>query len=141
MTTSWRRLCGHLSDDPAVWEALSDQVAGDESAETEDIWQSLIEGLDDSGDLAFLDRGDSGAELATALESLPRLHGTDLDLDLIGDIEGSLSQAIIRADEVLAGDGLRLLHLPDAEDPEAYPLVAVRIEAFDDVQQLLTLLT
>ena len=137
MTTSWRRLCGHLSDDAGVWEALSDEVAGDESTEPEVIWQSLIEGLDDSGDLAFLDRGDSGAELATALESLPRLQGTDLDLDLIGDIEGSLSQAIIRADEVLAGDG----HLPDAEDPEAYPLVAVRIEAFDDVQQLLTLLT
>lgn len=134
MTAAWRQLCSHLSEDAGLWVSLSENWAAAESVtEPALLWQGLLEGLDDSGDLAFLDRADSGVELATALEALPRLRGTRLDLDLIGDVEGSLAQAIARADEVLAGDGLRLLHLPDDEDPDAYPLVAVRVEVFDEV--------
>ena len=137
MSLAWRQLCTYLSDDPGLWKALSDQVDSQEASQTSTLWQSVLDGLDASGDLAFLDRADSGVELATALEALPRLQGTRLDLDLIGDVDGSLDEAIVRADEVLAGDGLCLVHLPDEEDPEAYPLVAVRLAVFDDVQILL----
>lgn len=142
----WTRLCGLLDDDPelsgSVLRALSDPAGhlaefgqvpdrGTESADDVDPWLVMIDGLDDSGALAYLDGEDSGEELADALAGLPRVFRTGVDTEPIADVDGGLEDAIVRAEEYLAPHGLRLVYL--AEDSDAYPLVAVPSESVSEI--------
>lgn len=128
----WTRLCNLLDDDPEFAPAVLDAVeAGD------DPWDALIDALDNAGALAYLDRGDTGEELADALPALPRVFRTLVEFDEVGDI-GSLDGAISRAGELLAPHGLDLIHIEDPEDEDAYPLVAVPTATVGEIQTLIT---
>lgn len=131
----WTRLCNLLDDDPEFAPAVLDAIeAGD------DPWDALIDALDDAGALAYLDLGDTGAELADALPALPRVFRTGVDLDEVGDVD-DLTAAVTRANELLAPHGLHLVHLADPEDEDAYPLVAVPAANVDDIAALIDRLT
>jgi hypothetical protein len=135
MTTTmddWMRLCTLLDDDPELAPATLAAVEAGESP-----WDALIEGLDDSGALAYLQKSDTGGELADALPALPRIARTGIDLDEVADVDG-LSAAITRANELLAADGLTLIHVDDPEDEDAYPLVAVSTADLDETNTLIT---
>ena len=60
----WRRLCGLLDDDEAVWEAVEAALeAGD------DPWEALLDGLDEAGAPAFLRADDDGWSCRTRWRS------------------------------------------------------------------------
>ncbi|WP_417509944.1 hypothetical protein [Microbacterium sp.] len=127
----WTRLCNLLDEDPEVTPAALEAVEAGESP-----WDALIEALDDSGALAYLDKSDTGAELADALPALPRIVRTGIDLEEVADI-GDLSAAIISANELLAAHGLTLIYLADPEDEDAHPLVAVPTADLDEINALI----
>jgi hypothetical protein len=130
-TDDWTRLCDLLDDDPELAPAVRDAVDhGD------DPWDALIDALDDAGALAYLDRGDTGVELADALAALPRVFRAYVELDEVGDVDG-LDAAIAKANELLAPHLLRLVHIDDPEDDDAHPLVAVPTANVDEVQALI----
>src|SRR5690554_5237108 len=133
MSTSdeWTRLCELLDDDPEIAPAV--RKALDEG---DDPWDALIDALDDAGALAYLDREDTGDELAEALPALPRIQPTGAALDEVANVE-DLAAAIARADEILAPHGLRLMHIEDPEDEDAYPLVAVATATADETVALM----
>lgn len=122
MTADWIRLCELLDDDPelvaAVRRALADPPGSD-------VWTAVLDGLDDGGALAYLDREDTGSELADALAGVPRVFRAGADLASAADID-DLDAAIAQADTVLSAHGLRLVHLH--EDPDVLPLVVVPTE-------------
>ncbi len=150
MNEEWTRLCALLDDDvelaPSVRLAVdhpadyfathADELRsrGIESAHDVDPWLVMIDGLDDAGALAYLDRKDSGAQLADALSALPRIVATGADLDPVGDVETDLPIAVAVANEIIDAHGLALVYLE--EEPDAYPLVAV---AADDAEQIVAL--
>ncbi|MGP6176333.1 DUF6630 family protein [Microbacterium sp. A196] len=127
----WTRLCRLLDDDPELTPATLDSVEAGESP-----WDALIEGLDDSGALAYLDKRDTGAELADALPALPRIIRTGIELDEVGDIN-ELDRAITSANELLAAHGLTLLYLADPDDEDAHPLVAVPTADLNEINALI----
>lgn len=143
----WARLCDLLDDDPElsgpVLRALTDpsgyfddhaqrlMARGIESADDIDPWLVMIDGLDDSGALAYLDWKDSGMELADALAGLPRIVRAGMDTESIADVDGTVEESIVRADELLAPHGLRLVYVD--EDSDAYPLVAVSSENVSEI--------
>lgn len=123
----WARLCALIDDDPE----LSAAVLG---AEDGNRWAALIDGLDDAGALAYLDVADSGVEVADALAGVPRVFRAGVDLDEVGDAE-QLEAAIVRAENLLAPYGLRIVYL--AEDSDAYPLVVVPSANVDEILTLI----
>ncbi|KDA06678.1 hypothetical protein DC31_09050 [Microbacterium sp. CH12i] len=125
----WTRLCELLDDDPELLPAVRLAVAGDE-----DPWTALIDGLDDAGALAYLEVNDTGIELADALPPLPRVFATGVELDKVGDVEGDLTAAIVRADSLLASRDLRIVYLD--EDSDAYPLVVVPIANVAEILEI-----
>ena len=127
----WTRLCGLLDDDPELAPAVRDAAEHDE-----DPWDALIDALDDAGALAYLDRGDTGVELADALAALPRVFRADVELDEVGDVD-DLDAAIAKANELLAPRLLRLVHIADPEDEDAHPLVAVPAANVDEIHALI----
>lgn len=143
----WARLCDLLDEDPelsvVVLQAVTDPSGyfvdheqrlvdrGIESADDIDPWLVMIDGLDDSGALAYLDGTDSGLELSDALAGVPRIFRAGVDTEPIADVDGPLERAIVRADEILAPHGLRLLFV--AEDSDACPLVAVPSESVSEI--------
>ncbi|MDH2443553.1 hypothetical protein QDR37_06310 [Amnibacterium sp. CER49] len=126
-TDDWRRLCALLDDDellpPAVEAALGEPDG--------DAWETLLDGLDDAGALAYLDAEDTGMELSDALVQLPRVFRLQPDLDEVTDTD-DLAEAIAAADRVLAEHGHRLLRL---EEPgtDAHALVVVPSDAVPEV--------
>lgn len=128
-TATWARLCALIDDDPDLAPLVLD-------ADEDDRWEALFDGLDDAGSLAYLEQDDTGMELADALPALPRIFGTGVELDAVGDID-DLNAAIARADEFLAPHGLRLLYLDedagDDEDDQAFPLIAVPLGSADEI--------
>ncbi|MEI4273814.1 hypothetical protein TEK04_19000 [Klenkia sp. LSe6-5] len=133
--TRWRRLCALLDDDPELWPSVQATLEDPPA----DPWTSLLDGLDDAGALAYLDRQDQGSELADALAGVPRvrdarLDGAPLDLGPVTDTDGDVPTAVRAADRVLAPAGLCLLHLD--EDSDAYPLVVVRAVDRPEIEQL-----
>lgn len=127
----WTRLCNLLDDDPEFAPAVLDAVeAGDGP------WDALIDALDDAGALAYLDRSDTGVELADALAGLPRVFRADVDLDAVGDVD-DLDDAIAKADQLLASHLLHLVHIEDPEDEDAHPLVAVSNANVDEIGTLI----
>lgn len=127
----WTRLCELLDDDPELAPAVKHAVDNDE-----DAWTALIDGLDDAGALAYLDWKDTGIELADALPQVPRVFATGVDLDEVGDVEGDLTVAIVRADSILASHDLRIIYLD--EDSDAYPLVVVSIKNVAEIIEIVT---
>lgn len=125
----WIRLCELLDNDPELVPALLLAVTNDE-----DPWTALIDGLDDAGALAYLDETDTGVELADALPQLPRVFATGAQLDEVGDVEGDLTTAIVRADSILASHDLRIVYLD--EDSDAYPLVVVPISNVAEIIEI-----
>ncbi len=115
----WLRLCALLDDDAE----LAATVKAEAAREQGDPWAALIDALDDAGALAYMQWDDSGVELADALAQLPRVFRSGADLDEVGDVDGDLAAGIVRADEILAGHGLRVVHLDEGTD--ACPLVVV----------------
>lgn len=128
--SDWIRLCELLDDDPELIPAMRQSIEAGES----DLWTSLIDGLDDSGALAYLDWKDTGAELADALAQVPRVFAKRIDLDEVGDVEGDLTVAIPRADSILAPHELRIVYLD--EESDAYPLVVVPIENVGEILEI-----
>lgn len=120
MIADWIRLCDLLDDDPELVSSV--QVA---AADGEDLWDALIDGLDDAGALAYLDEEDSGVELVDALAGVPRVFRAGADLEPVADLEGDLATAIVSADRILAEHGLRIVYLE--EDSDARPLVVVPV--------------
>ncbi|MGY1550845.1 DUF6630 family protein [Microbacterium sp. A588] len=115
----WIRLCNLVDDDPELLPTVRSAAAsGDDEA-----WVALLDGLDDAGALAYLDRGDTAVELADALAQLPRVFASGAEVDEVGDVDGPLPVAIARADSILAPFGLRAVYLE--EDAESFPLVVV----------------
>lgn len=127
----WTRLCTLIDDDPELAPSALDAIEAGEGP-----WEALIGGLDDSGALAYLDRSDTGAELAEALPALPRVVRTGIDLDTVGDID-DLDAAIEKANELLAPHSIHLIHIEDPEDEEAYPLIAVPTGNVDEIRGLI----
>jgi len=127
----WTRLCNLLDDDAEFAPAVLDAIEGGEAP-----WDALIGGLDDAGAVAYLDKSDTGAELAEALPALPRIFRTGVDLDEVGDVT-DLDAAIARADEIITSGGLQLIHISDPEDEDAYPLVAVQTANVDEIRELI----
>ncbi|GAA1535685.1 hypothetical protein HD600_001609 [Microbacterium ginsengiterrae] len=131
----WTRLCELLDDDPEITPAVREAVN-----EGDDPWDALIDALDDAGALAYLDSEDTGEELAEALPALPRVQRLGIDLDEVGDVH-DLGSAIARAEAILAPHDIRLLHIEDPEDEEAYPLIAVSSADHDEAVALIEKLT
>lgn len=132
MGDDWTRLCELLDDDPELVAAVA-EAAADPAG---DPWGAVIDGLDDAGALAYLDRDDSGMELADALAGLPRVFRTGVDLESVGDLGGDLPAAIGQAEVLLAPHGLRIVYL--AEEPGAFPLVVVPAGNADEIVTLAT---
>lgn len=116
----WLRLCTLIDDDHELVQSVRRAVS-----EGGDAWAALIDGLDDAGALAYLDVDDTGMELADALPQVPRIFAAGVDIDEVGDVDGDLAAAIVRADSILAPHDLRIVFLE--EDSDAYPLVVVPI--------------
>ncbi|GAA3922917.1 DUF6630 family protein [Microbacterium invictum] len=133
MSDDWTRLCALLDDDPDLLTSVG-AAAGD--PDEADPWGAVIDGLDDAGALAYLERGDAGVELADALAGVPRVFRAGVDLEPVADVEGELPAAIARADAILAPQGLRLVYL--AEDSDAFPLVVVPVAHADEIVALAT---
>ena len=127
----WTRLCNLLDDDPEFAPAVLDAVeAGDEP------WDALIDALDDAGALAYLDRDDTGVQVADALPALPRVFRAGVELDEVGDID-DLQDAVAKANQLLAPHTLRLIHIDDPENEDAFPLVAVPTTNVDEIERLI----
>lgn len=127
----WVRLCNLLDDDPEFAPAVVDAVeAGD------DPWDALIDALDDAGALAYLDVGDTGAELVDAVSGLPRVFRADIELDKVSDVD-DLDEAIAQANVIFASHLLRLIHIEDPEDADAHPLVAAASANVDEIHSLI----
>lgn len=147
-TGRWTRLCALLDDDPqlapGVRSALADPEAYLERPGTGGMpgpgvpvaepWQTLLDGLDDAGALAYLDAADSGMELAEALAALPRVVVAGPSLATITDLEGDLPAVIGAADELLAAHGLGIVQL--VEEADACPLVVVPAERVPEILQV-----
>lgn len=127
----WMRLCTLLDDDPELAPATLAAVEAGEGP-----WDALIEGLDDSGALAYLQKSDTGGELADAVPALPRIARTGIELDEVADVD-DLGAAIARANELLTAHALTLIHVDDPEDEDAYPLVAVASADLDEANTLI----
>jgi len=128
----WTRLCNLLDDDPEFAPAVLDAVeAGDEP------WDALIDALDDAGALAYLDSDDSGIQVADALPALPRIFRSGIELDEVGDID-DLQDAVAKANHLLAPHALRLIHIEDPENEDAFPLIAVPTAHVDEIQRLIS---
>ncbi len=125
----WARLCELLDDDPELAPAVLRAAAGDDEP-----WTALIDGIDDAGALAYLDAEDTGVELADALPQVPRVFAAGVDVDEVGDVEGDLTAAIVRADAILAPHGLRIVYLE--EDSDAYPLVVVPLSHVTEILEI-----
>lgn len=128
----WTRLCDLLDDDPEFAPAVLDAVEA-----RDDPWDALIDALDDAGALAYLDSEDTGVEVADALPALPRVFRSGVDLDEVGDIE-DLHDAVAKANRLLAPHSLRLIHIEDPENEDAYPLIAVPTTHVDEIQKLIS---
>lgn len=131
MNDGWIRLCTMLDDDLELRAEVQSAV---DSVEDVDPWLVMIDGLDETGALAYLDRKDSGAQLADALAGLPRVLAAGVDLDPVGDVEADLPAVVAAANEILAVHGLALVYLE--EEPDAFPLVAVSTA---DAEQIVAL--
>lgn len=123
---NWLTLCALLDDDAELAESVRDASG--------DSWSLILDGLDEAGALAYLERKDSGPQLADALAGLPRVFATGIDLDEVGDVESDLPTAVAIVNGLLDEHGLALVYLE--EDSDAYPLVAV---AADDAEQIVAL--
>ncbi|HEY9563751.1 MAG TPA: hypothetical protein VIR30_08275 [Nocardioides sp.] len=124
MREDWMRLCALLHDDAEVQGGVARALGSTgEAAGDVDPWLVLIDELDQSGALAYLDQADSGWELYDVLGALPLLRESGIRLDALQDVD-TLEPAIARANEVLAEHGLGVVHLD--EDSEDYPLVVVK---------------
>ncbi|GAB3598397.1 DUF6630 family protein [Microbacterium tumbae] len=119
-TEDWIVLCALLDEDAELAAAVRSAA---EAEDGDDPWIVMLDGLDDAGALAYLDRTDSGIELSDALAQLPRIFATGVDLEPVGDVDGDLESAVDVAVRMLAPYGLGLVYLE--EDSDAYPLVAV----------------
>jgi hypothetical protein len=126
---TWERLCGLLDDDELLWPGVRSALAAGN-----DPWEALLDGLDDSGALAYLDEGDTGMELTDALAQLPRVFRLKPDLDEVTDTD-DLDDALRAADEVLTGADHRLLRL-DEPDSDARALVVVPAGAVPEIGRL-----
>jgi hypothetical protein len=126
----WQRLCALLDDDELLWPAVEAALRDADA----DAWETLLDGLDDAGALAYLDAEDTGMELSDALAQLPRVFRLQPDLDAVTDTD-DLGEAISAADRVLAGDGHRLLRL---EEPgtDAHALVVVPSDSVAEILRL-----
>ncbi len=128
MTDDWLRLASLLADDPDVAAAIGGAGAG---ADLRDV---LVDALDDGGALAYMEWSDSGPELAEALAQLPRVFRAGIDPDEVGDVGGSLEDAIVRADALLAPQALRVLYLDEGSD--ACPLLVVAAADIPEIGDL-----
>ena len=128
----WKRLCGLIDDDEAVWEAVDAALAAGD-----DPWDALISGLDDAGALAYLQVGDTGMELSDALAQLPRVFALQPDLDEVTDTD-DLVEATAAADRILGAADLRVIRLIEEED--AWPVVVVPASGAADIAGLVTAL-
>lgn len=124
----WRRLCGLIDDDQAVWEAVEAALDGGG-----DAWEALLDGLDEAGALAYLQTEDTGMELTDALVQLPRVFATQPDLDTVTDTD-DLAAATRLADRLVAMDDLRVIRLEEEDD--AWPLIVVPEDRAADVIRL-----
>ena len=89
----WKRLCGLIDDDEAVWEAVHEALQA-----ADDPWDALIGGLDDAGALAYLQVDDTGMELSDALAQLPRVFALQPDLDEVTDTDDLIWRPLRRPD-------------------------------------------
>jgi hypothetical protein len=128
----WKRLCGLIDDDEAVWDVVEAALAAGD-----DPWDALIGGLDDAGALAYLQVGDTGMELSDALAQLPRVFALQPVLDEVTDTD-DLVEATAAADRILGAADLRVIRLIEEED--AWPLVVVPTSGAEDVAVLVTTL-
>lgn len=123
------RLAALIDDDPEVAGALRRAPQGDA-----ELGAALLDALDDAGALAYMEWSDSGVELAEALGQLPRIVRAGIDVDEVGDVDGSLEDAISRADALLIPRGMRLLYLDEGTD--ACPLVVVAQRDVDEIVEI-----
>lgn len=123
------RLAALIDDDPEVAGALRRAPQGDA-----ELGAALLDALDDAGALAYMEWSDSGVELADALGQLPRIVRAGIDVDEVGDVDGSLEDAISRADALLIPRGMRLLYLDEGTD--ACPLVVVAQRDVDEIVEI-----
>lgn len=123
------RLAALIDDDPEVAGALRRAPQGDA-----ELGAALLDALDDAGALAYMEWSDSGVELADALGQLPRIVRAGIDVDEVGDVDGSLEEAISRADALLIPRGMRLLYLDEGTD--ACPLVVVAQRDVDEIVEI-----
>jgi hypothetical protein len=128
--TVWQRLCTLLDDDELVWPAVRAALDDPDG----DPWDALLDGLDDAGALASLEREDTGMELSDALAQLPRVFRLQPDLDAVTDTD-ELDDAVREADRILAAGGFRLLELEGADD-DVHELIVVGADAVDEIQRL-----
>lgn len=123
------RLAALIDDDPEVAGALRRAPQGDA-----ELGAALLDALDDAGALAYMEWSDSGVELADALGQLPRIVRAGIDVDEVGDVDGSLEDAVSRADALLIPRGMRLLYLDEGTD--ACPLVVVAQRDVDEIVEI-----
>lgn len=128
------------ADDLHVGSA-GEQTTGEETAGEEgditptlDLWTVLLDGLDESSALAYLDVEDTGCELVDALVGVRRAVDCGACFEDVSDVD-DLFSAIHRAEQLLGEHGLRLLQLEE-DDDEAIPLVVVPQESVPDILAL-----
>jgi hypothetical protein len=126
---TWERLCELIDDDELLWPEVQTALA-----EGEDPWEALLDGLDDSGAMAYLDEGDTGMELTDALVQLPRVFRLKPDLGEVTDTD-DLDAAMRTADAVLAAADHRLLRLEEP-DSDAHALVVVPSGSVAEIERL-----
>src|SRR3546814_20999422 len=98
MREDWMRLCALLHDDAEVQGGVARALGSTgEAAGDVDPWLVLLDELDQSGALAYLDQADSGWELYDVLGALPLLResGTRLDaLQAVDTLERSEERSV-----------------------------------------------
>src|SRR3546814_13711029 len=88
MREDWLRLCALLHDDAEVQGGVARALGSTgEAAGDVDPWLVLIDELDQSGALAYLDQADSGWELYDVLGALPLLRESGIRLDALPDVD------------------------------------------------------
>lgn len=138
-TTSWDRLVALVTDDPRVAPLVRSAVRDpasyleqhsgamadrgiDDPDEVEGVY-ALVDALEAIGEVAYVDWREDPDEVRAQLQGLPRVRATGIVLDVVGQGDQAVEQAVTAANRLLAPVGVAVVGINEGSD--SYALVAV----------------